>query len=282
MHARIRCTLLLAVAVTAFVPAAHAARELRVCSDPNNLPFSNRAGEGFENAVADIVADELSAEIRYTWWAQRRGFIRNTLDANRCDLVVGLPANYELVETTRPWYRSSYVFVYRPGSGEPLRSMQDPRLRNLTIGVHLTGDDGANPPPAHALGQRGIVDNVVGYMIYGDYREPNPPARLIEAVAAGDIDVAAAWGPTAGYFARRFKPPLEIERIIDTGVTALPFEFSIAMGVRKGETALRDEIQTVLDRRQADLRKVLLRFDVPLLPLETLSSDKRDLQEAAP
>jgi mxaJ protein len=250
-------------------PVSAAETQLRVCSDPNNLPFSNQAGEGFENALAEIIAEEMNAQVTYTWWAQRRGFIRNTLDAGTCDLVMGVPADFELVETTRPYYRSTYVFVYAPDIGEPVRSIQDPRLRNLKVGVHLTGDDGSNPPPVHALGQMGIVDNVMGFMIYGDYREPNPPARLIDAVASGDIDVAAAWGPTGGYFARRAKPPLELQPITDTAFAAVPFSFSIAMGVRNGDVAFRDEIQAAIDRRQVDIKEVLLDYDVPLVADET-------------
>ncbi|MBN1240906.1 MAG: substrate-binding domain-containing protein [Gammaproteobacteria bacterium] len=243
-----------------------AERQLRVCSDPNNLPFSNRAGEGFENALAELIADELGAELSYTWWAQRRGFIRNTLDAGECDLVIGVPADYELVETTRPYYRSSYVFVYPAAEQLDLRSLGDPRLRKLRIGVHLTGDDGANPPPVHALGRLGIVDNVVGYMIYGDYRDPNPPARLIEAVANGEVDVATAWGPLAGWFAQRSDVPLEVQPIKDGAAFApLPFEFSIAMGVRRGDTALRDEIEAVLESRRDDVVATLERYGVPLV-----------------
>ena len=261
--------------LTAAAMSGAAERELRVCADPNNMPFSNEAGEGFENALAAIVADELEATLSYTWWAQRRGFVRNTLNAGACDLVVGVPAGYELVETTRPYYRSAYVFVYPPREAEGLRSIRDPRLRDLVIGVHLTGDDGTNPPPAHALGRLGIVENVVGYMIYGDYREDNPPARIIHAVAQGRIDVAAAWGPMAGYFARRATPRLAVEPITDTEFANIPFEFSIAMGVRKGETALRDEVQEALDRRRNEIEDVLRRFDVPLLtPAALARSDQ--------
>ena len=163
----------LAVLIMFFVGsrAGGAERELRVCADPNNLPFSNEREEGFENRIAELVADELDAELSYTWWAQRRGFIRSTLGAGACDLVIGVPAGYELAETTDAYYRSAYVYVYRADRGLELHSMRDPRLRHLRIGVHLIGDDGVNPPPAHALGEQGIVDNVVGYMIYGDYRE---------------------------------------------------------------------------------------------------------------
>lgn len=241
-----------------------AERELRVCADPNNLPFSNEDGEGFENRIAELVADELDAELSYTWWAQRRGFIRNTLKAGTCDLVIGVPAGYELVETTEPYYRSAYVYVYRADRGLDLRSMRDPRLRELTIGVHLIGDDGANPPPAHALGEQGIVDNVVGYMIYGDYREPNPPARLVEAVAKGELDVAAVWGPIGGYFAKQASVPLEAVPITDTADFApLRFEFGVAVGVRKGERAFRDQLSEILERRRDDIHALLDRYGVP-------------------
>ena len=239
-------------------------RELRVCADPNNLPFSNQQRQGLENRIAELVAEELDARLSYTWWAQRRGFIRNTLNAGACDLVIGVPAGYELVETTAAYYRSAYVYVYRADRGLDLRSMRDPRLRQLRIGVHLIGDDGANPPPAHALGRQGIVDNVVGYMIYGDYREPNPTARIIDAVVAGDIDVAVVWGPIGGYFARHASVPLTAVPITDTAAFApLRFEFSVAMGVRKGDHALREALDGILERRREDIEALLDRYGVP-------------------
>ncbi len=142
--------------------------------------------------------------------------------------------------------------------------MRDPRLRHLRIGVHLIGDDGVNPPPAHALGEQGIVDNVVGYMIYGDYREPNPPARIVEAVATGELDVAAVWGPIGGYFAKHASVPLKAVPITDTaGFAPLRFEFGIAMGVRKGEHAFRDELNRILKRRREDIHRLLDAYGVP-------------------
>jgi mxaJ protein len=244
--------------------AGTAEQELRVCADPNNLPFSNQEEQGFENRIAELVADELDAELSYTWWAQRRGFVRNTLRAGACDLVIGVPAGYELAETTEPYYRSAYVYVYRPDRDLNLRSMRDPRLRELRIGVHLIGDDGVNAPPAHALGEQGIVDNVVGYMIYGDYREPNPTARIVEAVASGELDLAAVWGPIGGYFAKHGSVPLVAVPITDTaGFAPLRFEFGIAMGVRKGEHAFRDELNGVLERRREDINRLLDAYGVP-------------------
>src|SRR5207237_10170955 len=183
---------------------------LRVCADPNNLPFSNDRGQGFENRIAELVARDLHKKLEYTWWAQRRGFIRNTLKAGACDVVVGVPASFELAATTAPYYRSSYVFVYRKDKKLSVNSFDDPVLRKLKVGVQMIGDDGANTPPAHALASRGVVENVRGYTVYGDYAQPNPPARIIDAVARGDVDVAVAWGPLAGYFARRERVPLAV------------------------------------------------------------------------
>lgn len=243
---------------------AAARRVLRVCADPNNLPFSNQRGEGFENRIAELLAEDLDADLRYTWWAQRRGFIRNTLRAGSCDLVVGVPSSFELVLATRPYYRSTYVFVYPRESGLSVRSFDDPVLGRLRIGVPLLGDDGANPPPAHALVGRGLGSNVVGYSVFGDYTEDSPPSRLIAAVAAGEVDVAVAWGPLAGYFAPRQPVELEIVPVSpQIDLPFLPFVYDISMGVRREETAFRDEIDSFLVRRRAEIDGILEDYGVP-------------------
>jgi mxaJ protein len=246
--------------------AAASDRELRVCADPNNLPFSNSAETGFENRLAAMVAEHFGLQVSYTWWAQRRGFIRNTLKAGKCDVVMGVPSGYDLVETTKPYYRSSYVFVTRQDQHLELSSLLDPRLHHLAIGVHLIGDDGNNPPPAQALGEQGIVDNVRGYSIYGDYREADPPARLIEAVESGRIDVAAAWGPLGGYFAQRSPVPLTVTPIRDYERFApQQFQFAIAMGVRKGDDALRDRLNAFIDEHRSEITSLLRSYGVPLV-----------------
>jgi quinoprotein dehydrogenase-associated probable ABC transporter substrate-binding protein len=245
--------------------AAASDRELRVCADPNNLPFSNSAEAGFENRLAAMVAEHFGLQVSYTWWAQRRGFIRNTLKAGKCDVVMGVPSGYDLVETTKPYYRSSYVFVTRQDQHLDLSSLLDPRLHHLAIGVHLIGDDGNNPPPAQALGEQGIVDNVRGYSIYGDYRQADPPARLIEAVESGSLDVAAAWGPLGGYFAQRSLVPLTVMPIRDYERFApQQFQFAIAMGVRKGDDALRDRLNAFIDEHRSEITSLLLSYGVPL------------------
>jgi mxaJ protein len=260
-------------------------RELRVCADPNNLPFTNDRLEGFENRIAALVARDIHARVRYTWWAQRRGFIRNTLKAGRCDVVIGLPANIELALTTRPYYRSTYVFVARAGNAHRVASFDDPALRRLRIGVQIIGDDYANAPPAHALAQRHITSNVVGYTVYGDYAQPNPPARIVDAVANGAIDLAIAWGPLAGYFAARQTVPLSVTPVspqIDR--PWLPFVFDIAMGVRRGDTALREELDRILVRRRTEIDAILGKYHVPRVdrPADTVEPGLQSRRTSIP
>ena len=237
---------------------------LRVCADPNNLPFSNERGEGFENKLAELLAADLGAELRYTWWAQRRGFFRNTLRAGACDVVVGVPASFELALTTAPYYRSTYTFVSRSDRHLNVRTFDDEALKRLRIGVQVVGDDGANTPPAHALAARGIVENVRGYTVYGDYARPDPTASIVKAVADGEVDVGIVWGPQAGYFARRSRAPLAVVPVspqIDRPF--LPFVYDISMGVRRGEDGLREELDRFIERRRAEINRVLDEYGVP-------------------
>ena len=258
-----RRALAVAMLATALIAAAPAqARTLRVCADPNNLPFSNERGEGFENRIVALLGEELGASVEYTWWAQRRGFLRNTLKAGLCDLVPGLPKELEGVRTTAPYYRSTYVFVTR-SDGPRVTSFDDPVLRDLTIGVQLVGDDGWNTPPAHALSRRGVIDNLRGYSLYGDYREPNPPARIIAAVADREVDAAVAWGPLAGYFATRQKTPLQVAPVQPQTDARLPMAWDIAMGVRPDDAALQRDIDAALERRRGDVDAILAAYGVP-------------------
>jgi mxaJ protein len=239
-------------------------RVLRVCADPNNLPSSNAAGEGLENALAALVARDLGATVAYTWQPQRRGFVRTTLGAGACDVMMQVPSSFERVLVTAPLYRSTYVFVVRRDGGPSVRSFDDPVLRGVRIGVQLIGDDYVNTPPAHALARRGIVDNVRGYTVFGNYREPNPPARIVDAVARGDVDVAVVWGPLAGYFAAREPVPLALVPVTpQIDLPFLPFVFDVSMGVRRGDTALRDELDAVIRRRRGEIDGILRRFGVP-------------------
>lgn len=242
------------------------APQFRVCADPENLPFSNRKLEGFENKIADLLAKEFGASPTYIWWGQRRGFIRNTMFATlkeqRCDIVIGVPEGYDLVSTTAPYYRSTYVFVYPKGKGLQLKSLDDPILKKIKIGVHLLGDDYTNPPPVHELAKRGIVDNVIGFDTF--YSPQNPPSRIIDAVAAGKIDAAIVWGPAVGYFVKKQRVPLEMVPV-PSGKTDLPFAFNISMGVRPKDPVLRTQLEKALAKRQTEITRILQEYGVPLV-----------------
>jgi quinoprotein dehydrogenase-associated probable ABC transporter substrate-binding protein len=242
---------------------------LRVCADPNNLPFSNEKQEGFENKIAELLARDLGERLEYTWWAQRRGFFRNTLKAGSCDLVVGVPAGFEMASTTTPYYRSTYVFVYRKDRKLNLTSLDDRRLHDLKIGVQMIGDDFSNSPPAHALSSRGIIANVKGFTVYGDYAQANPTAAIIHAVERGDVELAIVWGPLAGYFAKHSSVALEVTPVSpQVDGTYLPFVFDIAMGVRRGDNELRDQIEQVMEKRRPEIDRILADYAVPRVDVE--------------
>jgi quinoprotein dehydrogenase-associated probable ABC transporter substrate-binding protein len=240
---------------------------LRVCADPNNLPFSNDRQEGFENKIAELIARDLKVKVEYTWWAQRRGFVRNTLKAGLCDVIVGLPSSVEMALTTTPYYRSTYAFVTRKDNHISLHSFDDDVLKHVRVGVQLIGDDFANSPPAHALSNRNIVQNVKGYSVYGDYTQANPPARIVEAVAKREIDVAVVWGPLAGYFAGRQGVPLVVVPVApQIDLPYLPFVYDISMGVRRGDNAFKDQLEEILARKRPDIEKILDEYNVPRVP----------------
>jgi mxaJ protein len=251
----------------AAAPAADA-HVLRVCADPNNLPFSDREGRGFENRLAEIVARDLDKRVEYYWQPQRRGFIRTTLNAGMCDIVMGLPSSSALVLTTAPYYRSTYVFVSRRARHLAISSFDDPRLHHLRIGIPITGDDYANPPPAQALAGRHIVANVHGYPVYGDYSQPRPSWGVLNAVADDEIDVAIAWGPIAGYFARQARPGVDVVPVVMPPGATLPFEFDISAGVRRGDAALAAAIDGALTRHAAEIQQLLAAYGVPLRQLK--------------
>lgn len=269
MTARCLGSRLAALGVTMLIAACSSGKQqpealLRVCADPNNLPFSNERSEGFENKLAEMMAADGGMRLEYAWWAQRRGFIRNTLNAGECDVVMGVPASFDLALTTRPYYRSSYVWVSRTDRHHALRSLDDPALKRLRLGVQMIGDDFSNSPPAHALASRGLVGNIVGFSVLGDYAQPNPPARIVDAVARGDVDAAVVWGPLAGYFAKAAAAPLSISPIepqID--LPFLPFVFDISMAVRRGDVERAAMLDRFIERRQPDIDRLLEAYGVP-------------------
>jgi mxaJ protein len=250
------------VALALVVPGAEAGQRkpLRVCSDPNNLPFSDEAGAGFEDELALLLGRELRRPVEHVWWAQRRGAIRNTLKAGLCDVIMGVPTALDSLAVTEPYYRSSYVFVTR-AAGPDISSFDDQRLRELTVGVQLVGDDYVNTPPVHALSARGISDNLRGYSVLGDYGEKTPASPILRAVQKGELDVAIVWGPLAGHYARQHSDL----RLTPTPAAdgPLPMRFAIGMGVRKGDQELRRELNRFIAQQQPRIDTILNAYGVP-------------------
>ena len=262
------CVLLGAVALNASTPP------LRICADPANLPFSNMRQQGFENVLAHMVAHDLHRHIQFVWWPQRAEFVEKRLKAQTCDLVMGITSSFDLMVPTRPYYRSTYVFVSRRDRNIEAVSLTDRSLRKYRIGAHIIGDDdGAAVPPAEEMVKRGMLRNIVGYSLYGHPLSENPSAEIITAVKNGDIDMAIAWGPMAGYFAKRSAIPLRIRSICPLhDKSAQPFQFDISMGVRRGDDLLLQQLNNFIVRRREEIRKLLLDYGVPLV-------DKSDMRE---
>jgi mxaJ protein len=251
------------LAVTAAFAAADAgARELRVCADPDNLPYSHRSGQGLENELMRLIGKEIGAEVAFVWVPQWRGFVRKTLGAGLCDVIPGIAAGTERVRLTRSYYASSYAFVTRRGA-PPVRSFAD-LTNDMTIGVQLVGDDGANTPPVEELAARGVNAHVQGFMVWGQTpARGHPLESIMRAVADGSVDVAIVWGPQAGYFATREGTPLTVAAVAASERTIQPMQFNIAMGVRKSDTALASELDAALARLGPDIEALLSRYGIP-------------------
>lgn len=258
---------LLLAAATCLATCAFAAEStqpaepLRVCADPDNLPFSRQDGSGFENRIAQLLADDLKRPLRYEWLPDRRGFVRKTLGARLCDVIIGVPVGFGPALTTQPYYRSSYVFVERDSDAPPVRSVDDPRLSGMRIGVQLIGNDLAASPPGYALARQGYTSNVRGYPVPG---ERPAAARMVSAIADGELDGAMVWGPQAGYFASRAAVPMRVGVMAQPpGLATQPFAFSIAMGVRRGDQTLRTALDDFIRRRRPDIDRILDEYAVP-------------------
>ena len=192
--------------------------------------------------------------------------MRNTLNEKKCDFWPGIASNVEMVATTRPYYRSTYEFVSRSDANLKDLTLDDPRLKRLKVGVELVGDDASNTPPAHALAARGIIGNVRGYMLYGDYAKPNPPAEIVRAVERGDIDVALVWGPLAGYFAAKSPVPLRLEPVTPwMADMQWPMQFDISVGAQKDDQQLLKNIDRVLRQRRHEIDQLLADYHVPVV-----------------
>ena len=259
-------------AAAAVVLMASAARrspsELRVCVDPYNMPFSNDKEEGFENKIAHVVARDLNAGVVNFWWPQRRGFLRSSILAGLCDVLIEAPVGLDPVATTKPYFRSTYYFVYRANRGLAIKSLDDTVLKHLKIGVNLIGYDYTNTPPAHALSSRGIIGLVGFYNFLNPDPKADHPEDIVEAVAKDSIDVAIVWGPKAGYWVKRAAVPLTMVALPDSDpVSGMPFAHSMAMGVRHRDKELKAALDSVIDRRHGEIVGVLQEFNVPMIEM---------------
>ncbi|MEW8540862.1 MAG: substrate-binding domain-containing protein [Candidatus Thiodiazotropha endolucinida] len=231
---------------------------LTVCGDPNHMPFSNKKLEGFENRIAKLIADDLNRTLRYHWWPQTIGFVRNTLRIRLCDLVMGVTSVNELLQNTNPYYRSVYTLVYRKDSGLTLRTLDATKLTDLKIGVV------AGTPPATLLSKYGLLEQVRPYQRTVDTRLFSPATRAVEDVADGNIDVAVIWGPIAGYAASRQETPLSVIPL-PAKVDSVPLAFNVSMGIRHRESNWKHQLNLELEKLSADIEKILLEYNIPLL-----------------
>ena len=232
---------------------------LRVCADPANMPFSNDKNEGFENKIAEIVAAELKVQVEYTWFPQATGFIRQTLFAKRCDVVIGYAQGDELVLNTNHYYRSTYALLYRAGTGlDGVVSLADPRLKDRRIGVI------AGTPPSSIMAQLGLIQRAKPYPLMVDRRHDSPGERMINDIRSGDIDAGVLWGPIAGYFAAKGGDKLLVVPLLkETGTPRMAYR--ITFGVRNLEDDWKRQLNAVIAKRQSDIDALLLQFGVPLL-----------------
>jgi quinoprotein dehydrogenase-associated probable ABC transporter substrate-binding protein len=255
-------TLLVALAGAGAPAAAQTAETvdrtaLRICADANNLPFSNDKGEGFENKIANLLAGELGVPVRYTFFPDTVGFIRNTLGARKCDLIVGTAAGNQLVQNSNPYYHSTYAFVSRPGA-HPVTSIDDPALQSASIGII------AGTPPVTLLMQKGLLGHLRSYQLLVDTRFNAPGRDLAHDVATGAIDVGILWGPIAGYYAKQETPPLVVTPLpAQTG--PMPLDYRITMGMRANEPEWKRTINSLIRKKQKEIDQILLSYGVPLL-----------------
>lgn len=242
---------------------------LRVCADPDNLPFSDSTGAGFENKLAELMAKTWNSKLQYTWWAAPRGLSR-MLNGRYCDVMLQAPTGYDLAVLTRPYFRTSYAIVQRRDAAHQITSLNDPALKTMKIGVHLFANDQENSIPAMAMSSHGVVGNLVGFgTAYNGVQDR--PAAIIEAVDNRTIDVAFVWGPIAGYYNAKLNTGLIVTPIENDSVSGLPFAFSMAMGTRRGEAQFRDSLQKFIDSKGPEIQALLKEYGIPLLPLPAAS-----------
>ena len=235
------------------------ATKFRVCADPDNLPYSNEAGEGFENKIAELLAAELDRDVTYTWYPSTIGFVRNTLAARVCDVVIGTTIINELMQNTNPYYRSAYALVQRADAEHKVADLDDPALKAMRIGGV------ANTPPITLLAQRGLVGNLAPYQLMADTRHDHPAQDMVKDVETGEIDIAVVWGPIGGYFAKQADGAMVVTPLKADDGSPMRLDFRISMGLRRGEPVWKDQLNDLLREQKDEIEAILLDYGVPLL-----------------
>lgn len=230
----------------------------RVCADPANLPFSNDKGEGFENKIAELLAAKLGVPVKYTWYPNSIGFLRNTLRVRRCDVVMGIVSGAELVQSTNPYYRSAYVMVTRKADNIAADKIEDPALKALRIGLT------AGAPPADVAAKNGLAAHIKPYDLYVDTRYQSPGKDMINDLASKEIDVALLWGPIAGYYAAQHDDALKVTPLLNEPKSTR-MEFFITLGVRPGENKWKNDLNNLLRANKDAIDGILRGYHVPLL-----------------
>jgi quinoprotein dehydrogenase-associated probable ABC transporter substrate-binding protein len=235
---------------------------LRVCADPNNMPFSTDKGQGFENKLAELFADKLGKGLSYSWYPQATGFVRNTLAAHKCDVIMGMPQGDDLVQVTNPYYRTAYALLFKPGHGlEGVDTLGDPRLKGKRIGVV------AGTPPGNNMAANGLMANAKPYPLVIDTRVDSSAAAMMHDLGAGDIDAGILWGPMAGYYARQATPAVTVVPLVKE-TTGPRLAYRIAMGVRYADQDWKRQLNRTIQDNQPAINRLLLSFGVPLLDEE--------------
>jgi quinoprotein dehydrogenase-associated probable ABC transporter substrate-binding protein len=233
---------------------------LRVCSDPANMPFSNDKAEGFENKIADVIADELKVPVEYTWFPMATGFVRNTLFSKRCDVIIGYAQGDELVLNSNAYYRSTYAIVFPPGKGlDGVKDLADPRLKDKKIGIV------ANTPPGILMVKNGLMAKAKPYPLVVDRRFESPSELMVKDIRSGEIDAGVLWGPIAGHFAKLGGDGLSVSAIAVDPALSTKMSYGVTLGVRLSDTDWKKQLNDVLKKRRGDIEKILLAYGVPLL-----------------
>jgi quinoprotein dehydrogenase-associated probable ABC transporter substrate-binding protein len=261
-----------AVSLSAQRPAPMQTGILRVCADPDNMPFSDSTGAGLENKVAELMAKTWNSKLEYVWWAAPRGMMR-MLNGFYCDVTIQMPVLSDMAGVTKPYFRTSYVMVQRKDAPHQVNSLDDPALKTMKIGVHLFAADGENTPPAMALSSHGVVGNLVGFSttyIGG----MNKPEDIVRAVEDKTIDIAIVWGPIAGYYAKRIGADLLLTPVDNDTVSGIPFVYSMGMATRRREREFKDSLQKFITSKAPEIQSLLQQYGIPLLPLPADSASK--------